>query len=111
MKLEDFRKLVKEEFGQGLQHATPANVRDFVERIDNESLPSREGGRFVINEPCKTYEEVLKDFFAQILELPPEEAMVALYALALDLAFAGIESFYSEKFERLFHDIDQLPPL
>ena len=106
MKLEDFRKLVKDEFGDGLKHATPANVRDFLDRIENEVLPDRVSNRIVINEPCTSYEEVIKDFFAQILELPSDEAMVALWTLALDLAFASIESQYAERFASLFKEID-----
>jgi len=106
MKLDDFRKLVKSEFGDGLKHATPANVRDFLDRIENEVLPDKVSNRIVINEPCNSYEEVIKDFFAQILELPPDEAVVALWALALDLAFATIESQYAERFASLFKEVE-----
>lgn len=106
MKLEDFRKLVKDEFGDGLKHATPANVRDFLDRIENEVLPDRVSNRIVINEPCTSYEEIIKDFFSQILELPSDEAMVALWTLALDLAFASIESQYAERFASLFKEVD-----
>ncbi len=104
MKLQEFRKLVKAEFGDGLKHATPANVREFVDRLESDILPEKVANRIVIDEPCSSYEEVIKDFFAQILELPPEDAMVALWTLALDLAFATIESQYSERFASLFHD-------
>lgn len=104
MKLEEFRKIVKAEFGDGLKHATPANVREFVDRLEGDVLIEKVANRIVIDEPCNSYEEVIKDFFAQILELPPEEAMVALWTLALDLAFATIESQYSERFASLFQD-------
>lgn len=106
MKLEEFRKLVKAEFGNGLKHATPANVREFLDRVESDVLPERVSNRIVIDEPCNTYEEVIKDFFAQILELPPDEAVVALWTLALDLAFAAIESQYADRFASLFEDTD-----
>ncbi len=106
MKLDAFRKLVLSEFGDGLKHATPANVREFLDRIEGEVLPDNVSNRIVIDEPCNSYEEVIKDFFAQILELPSDEAVVALWTLALDLAFASIESQYAEKFATLFREID-----
>ena len=106
VKLDEFRKLVNTEFGDGLKHATPANVREFLDRIETDVLPEKVSNRIVINEPCNSYEEVIKDFFAQILELPPEEAVVALWTLALDLAFGAIESQYAERFASLFPDIE-----
>ena len=106
MKLTEFRQLVKSEFGDDLKHATPANVREFLDRFEGEVLSEKVTHRIVIDEPCTTYEEVIKDFFAQMLELPPEEAVVGLWALALDLAFASIESQYAERFTSLFKELD-----
>ncbi len=106
VKLAEFRKMVKQEFGSNLKHATPANVREFLDRIECEVLADKVTNRIVIDEPCTSYEEIIKDFFSQMLELPPEEAVVGLWALALDLAFASIESQYSERFASLFKDID-----
>ena len=104
VKLQDFRKLVKAEFGENLKHATPANVREFVDRFEEEILQHKLANRIVLTEPCNSYEEVIKDFFAKTLELPPEEAMAALWTLALDLAFATIESQYNDRFASLFQD-------
>ncbi len=106
MKLAEFRKLVQQEFGSNLKHATPANVRDFLDRMENEVLSEKVTNRIVIDEPCTSYEEVIKDFFAQMLELPPEEAVVGLWTLALDLAFASVESQYTERFASLFKDVE-----
>jgi len=106
VKLAEFRKMVKQEFGSNLKHATPANVREFLDRIEGEVLADKVTNRIIIDEPCTSYEEIIKDFFSQMLELPPEEAVVGLWALALDLAFASIESQYSERFASLFKDID-----
>lgn len=106
MRLDEFRNLVKNEFGDNLKHATPANVRDFLDRIETEVLSEKVTNRIVIDEPCTSYEAIIKDFFAQMLELPPEEAVVGLWALALDLAFASIESQYTERLASLFKEID-----
>ena len=106
MRLEEFRDLVRKEFGANLKHATPANVREFVDRLESELLPNRVAGRIVIDEPCDTYEEVIKDFFSKILDLPPEKAMVALWTVAFDLAFAVIETDCADRFASLFQDIE-----
>jgi len=106
VKIEDFRRLVTAEFGPGLRNATPANVREFLDRMETEVLDDRVSHRFVLDEPCASYEEVIRDFFSQILELPSEEAIVALWTLSLYLAFSAIESQYAEKFATLFHDAD-----
>lgn len=106
MRLEEFRQLVKAHFGEQLRHATPANVRDFVDALDSRELVEKVSNRIVLDEPCTSYEEVIKDFFAQVLELPPEEAMIALWTLALDLAFAAIENQYSDRFAAMFRDLD-----
>lgn len=106
MRLQEFRNLVRSEFGDGLKHATPANVREFVDRLEADIELDKVTNRLVLDEPCSSYEEVIKDFFSQILELQPEQAMVALWTLALDLAFATIESQYTEKLATLFQDTD-----
>ncbi len=106
MNLDEFRELVKAEFGDRLAHATPANVREFIDRIEGEILSPRTSNRIIIDEPCNSYEEVMKDFFSQILELPPEESMIALWTLALDLAFATVESQYADRLSNLFRDCE-----
>lgn len=108
VKLEEFRGLVKSEFGQGLRHATPANVREFLDRVHQDVFNGRLAERIIIDEPATTYEEVIRDFFSQILEAPRDEAIVALWALALDLSFAAIEYQYSERFATLFKDSDDV---
>ena len=105
MKIEAFRKLVLEEFGDGLRHATPANVREFANEFECQPLGPI-SNRIVINEPCNSYEEVVKDFFLRVLELQPEEAMVALWTMAFDLSFSSIESQYAERLASLFQDCE-----
>lgn len=106
MKLQQFRKLVKSEFGSGLAHATPANVRDFLDRMQVEVLQGRLTDRIIVDESATSYEEIIKDFFSKILEAPTEEAIVVLWSLALDLSFAAIEYQYAERFSSLFKDLE-----
>jgi hypothetical protein len=107
VRLSDFKNLVRSEFGQGLQNATPANVREFLDKMQEEVFQGKKIERIEINETATTYEEVIKDFFNRILDAPQDEAIVALWALALDLSFAAIEYQYAERFASLFHDLDE----
>ena len=108
MDLKNFKDLVKQEFGDDLRHATPSNVHDFVTRIDTELSSYKPGEPIDITQPqFNSYEEVIKDFFARVLELPCEQAVIKLFTISLQMAFAGFESEYSEKFSALFKDIEE----
>ncbi|MCE5199134.1 MAG: hypothetical protein ABFD54_02210 [Armatimonadota bacterium] len=104
MKLQEFQRLVKTEFGEGLQHATPANVREFLDQVQSDVLPDRFANRIVLDEPFNSYEEIIRDFFAHVLDMPTEEAIVSLWTLSFYLAFSAIESQYADRFATLFQE-------
>jgi len=106
MDLYEFKKLVFEEFGDGLEHATPENVRSFLDRVQGDILSARLKGRIVLEERASTYEEVLKDFFVNVLELPKDDAIMMLWLLAFDFAFSAIELQQADKFKSLFHEYE-----
>src|SRR5262249_45245162 len=103
-KLEAFRAEVRQAFGRNLEKATPANVREFMDRHQEEIFLSEKRGPIELNEPKTTYEEILKDFFARVLERPTEEALILLWTLALDTSFALIEQHDSHRLQSLFGD-------
>lgn len=108
MDLDTFKQLVYREFGDRLEHATPANVREFLDRLQVQAVSRRlPGERFEIHETGTTYEEIIKDFFARVLEMPRDDAIILLWTLAIDLAFAAVEHQYAEYFASLFRDLDQ----
>ena len=55
-KLDRFRRAVWHEFGHNLEKATPANVRDFMDRHQEQIFNGSSTDRFVLNEPKTTYE-------------------------------------------------------
>lgn len=108
MDLQTFKELVYREFGDHLEHATPANVREFLDRLQVQEVATRlPGERFEIHETGTTYEEIIKDFFARVLEMPRDDAIILLWTLAIDLAFAAVEHQYAEYFASLFKELDQ----
>lgn len=101
-KLDTFRKAVRKEFGHNLEKATPANVRDFLDRNQEQLFDGSSSDRFVLNEPKTTYEEILKDFFVRVLERPNDEALILLWTLAFEMSFFNIEQHAAERLQSLF---------
>ena len=106
-KLAEFRKAVRREFGRNLEKATPANVRSFLDRYQEDIFQGKMQGRIELNEPKTTYEEILKDFFARILEKPTEEALIMLWTLAFEMSFFAIEQHASDRFSTLFGEMGE----
>lgn len=107
MRIDEFRQLVFREFGSDLDNATPANVREFLDRMNLSSFKAQANNpRVVLNEQGRNYEEIVKDTFAKILKLPPEEAVPLLWLIAFELSFSVIEYQYAEALERLFQGLD-----
>ena len=102
MDRQEFKRLVTREFGNNLEHATPGNVREFLDRMQLNVLGPHLKGRIVLEERASTFEDVLKDFFAKALDLPPDEAVILLWLLAIDFAFSAIELQQAETFKSLF---------
>lgn len=109
MKLEEFREEVKREFGDHLQRATPANVQDFLVRMQSQLY--RDAGKgehgFELNESASDYNEIVTQFFARVLEATPEqldEALMMLWLVAFELHFARLEEEYSDRFAAMFHE-------
>jgi hypothetical protein len=103
-KLGAFRAAVCREFGPNLERATPANVREFMDRYQEDIFASTTPGRIELNEPKTTFEEIVKDFFVRVLERPTEEALITLWILAFEMTFANIEQHLSDRLQSLFHD-------
>lgn len=111
MGLDEFRKHVRSAFGEDLHRASPATVRDFLDGLHSETpLTIRGDARIVIDETAKSYEEVMRTFFARVLDLPPEEGVRMLWAVAFDLSYAVIESHDAERIGHLFKGLEEPAP-
>ncbi len=102
MEIRELKERLFDEFGEKLEHATPANVRDFLDRMQLNVLGPQAKGRLLLEERASSYEEIIKDFFVRTLELPKDEAVVLLWLLAFDLAFSAIELQQADRFKSLF---------
>ncbi len=102
-----------------MEHATPANIREFLDTLARDrwqeekeeraaQTPPGQTMRIIIpSEAATSYEEVLRQFFTDALYAPRDQALIQLWTLALDLAYAGLEEQNAEKLGMLFSD----PPL
>jgi len=106
MKLEELRDMVRQEFGPGLEHASPANVQEFLANFYAGVTRKREG-RYNITEDRTSYEEIVKEFLMGVLEHPSDDMIVLLWLLALELFFAVIEPIEKEKIGRFLNDLQE----
>jgi len=103
--IAEFRELVRQEFGAHLERATPASVRDFLDRLQVRlHKESGEGSPYVIeaDEEAHSYEEIVADFFSRVLDYEPEQAVIVLWLLAFEQHFAMLEEDYSQRYLTLF---------
>jgi hypothetical protein len=106
MKLEEFKEVVKQEFGAKLEHATPANVQEFIANF-YAGLSGKREGRYEIEERASSYEEIVKDFLAGVLEHPSDDAIILLWLLALELLFAVIEPIERERIGKFLNNLQE----
>jgi hypothetical protein len=109
VKLEEFREEVRREFGDRLQRATPANVQDFLARMQSQLfLDTGKGDQgFELNETASDYNEIVTQFFARVLQAKPEqleEALMMLWLVGFELHFARLEEEYADRFAAMFHE-------
>jgi hypothetical protein len=101
----ELRDLVRQEFGDRLERATPATVRDFLDRLQTRiHEESGEGPPYVIEgeERARSYEEIVADFFSRVLDYAPEKAVVLLWLLSFEQHFSMIEEDYVQRSLTLF---------
>ena len=105
-RLQEFRIAVRKQFGRNLEKATPSNVREFMDRYQEEVFQNSfaKEKRIELNETKTTYEEILNDFFVKVLDHPTEEALIMLWTLAFDLSFFNIEQHAAQRLHSLFGD-------
>jgi hypothetical protein len=105
--IAELRELARRELGPDFERATPASVRDFLDRLRVRlHEESGEGPPYVIEgeERARSYEEIVAGFFSRILDRDPEQAAVALWMLAFEQHFAMLEEDYTERYLTLFGD-------
>lgn len=112
MRLEDFKETVRQAFGEDLHRASPATVREFLDRLHEDAHRAHRepADRFELDEPARSYEEVMRSFFVRVLDLPPDEAIVMLWTVALDLSYAGIAARDAQLIGHLFRDREDPGP-
>ncbi|MBP6964389.1 MAG: hypothetical protein KBC96_08290 [Armatimonadetes bacterium] len=107
MDTRELRQLITKEFGAALEHATPANVREFLDRMELGVPGPGSTGRIILEEKAASYEGILKDFFVRVLDMPRDEAVALLWLLAFDLSFSAIELQHEDKLMSLFKELEE----
>jgi len=101
----ELRELATQEFGENFERATPATVRDFLDRIQVRlHEESGEGSPYLIDEEggARSFDEIYAGFFRRVLDSSPEQAIVLLWLLAFEQHFTMMEDDYLDRSLRLF---------
>jgi hypothetical protein len=110
MRLDIFQMKLKASLGAKLENATPQNVREFVDQIQQEiwreehpNLAGAPASRIEIRatKPI-SYEATIQSYFAQAFAADRDQSLIQLWLLSLDLAYSGIEDMQAEKMDKLF---------
>ncbi|UCC69467.1 MAG: hypothetical protein JSV79_06040 [Armatimonadota bacterium] len=107
--LDEFRELVRKEFGPHLERATPASVREFLDRLHlRMHRESGEGSPYTldVDDRARSYEEIVAGFFSRVLDYPPDQAVIMLWLLAFEQHFAILEEDYSRRSLSLFGEVE-----
>jgi hypothetical protein len=103
--IAQLRTLVRQEFGERLERATPASVRDFLDQLQVQlHEESGEGHPYLIQgeKTARSYEEIVSEFFSRVLDYDPDKAVVLLWLLAFEQHFSLMEQEYLERSLMLF---------
>lgn len=109
MDIRHFREQVLTQFGRRMEHATPANVRDFLDRIYTELANSNDPVQPIIipREDARDYEQVVNAFLARVLDIPPERAILLLWLFAGEIYYARLGEQYQEMGDLLRFDVSE----
>lgn len=109
MELAAFRKRVHSTFGDDLHRASPASIREFLDTLNAEGGEPESGGRIVVEESARTYEEVMRTFLMRTLDMPTERAVIQLWKACAELTYAVVASNDADRLEHLFRGLDEFP--
>lgn len=98
--------MVRREFGGDLRYMTPANAREFLDRVQSRvDSGYNPGGRIYLDEPEGTYEGILRDFLRQVLDMPQDQAVIRLWLYSLEMTIGSVSDIEAEKFRTLFAEL------
>lgn len=110
MDIKHFCELVKAEFGPRMEHATPANMRKFLCRmhLELEGADPPTGRITIPREKATNYEQVVAEFLANVLDFPPEQAVILLWVFASESFYARLGEQYDEHLcDLLTYDLNE----
>jgi hypothetical protein len=86
MTINELRELAVSRFGEGLRGATPEELARFLAEIQPR-LPGTQHttGTLVVDGAPPTYEDAMREYFAEMLAARPERAAASLWVTAVEM--------------------------
>ena len=105
MDVSEFRDAVHAHFGERLERATPASVREFMGRVRlNLGVTPEEP--LAETEDRYTSEEMVRHFFAHVFDFPTATGFILLWIAAFEPWFAATQPDPQSAFARLMREIE-----
>lgn len=95
MTLNELRVLATAQFGDQLQRATPQALSEFLAELQVRLPGTQSGGVIQLNGAPESYEQVMREYFADMLSAPAEVAAASLWITAAELwvdAMSSVET-------------------
>jgi hypothetical protein len=111
MNFEEFRRSVRAAFNDDLSGATPETVREFVARLQQQSVGKiTRDNPLRLDEPLGDYASIVRNFYSRVLDASADEAAVALWLATAEMAFGAVEEIPLARSRSdqppLTHDLD-----
>ena len=86
MTIYELRESAISRFGEGLRAATPDSLAQFLAEVQPR-LPGTQHttGTLVVDGAPTTYEDAMREYFAEMLVVPPERAAASLWVTAAEM--------------------------
>jgi hypothetical protein len=92
MTLNELRALATARLGERLERASPETLAGFLAELQALLPGSQSGGIIRLDGAPGSYEQVMREYFADMLSAPPELAAVSLWVTAAEMWVDAVSS-------------------
>lgn len=92
MTLNQLRAVATERLGKRLERATPEALAEFLAEVQVLLPGTQRGGVINVDGAAGSYEEIMRSYFADMLNAPAEAAAASLWITAAELWVDAVSS-------------------
>ena len=92
MTLGELRALATASLGERLERLTPETLAEFLAAIQVRLPGTEAGGMVVVEGAAPSYEAAMREYFAEMLDAPPDQAAASLWVTAAEMWLGAVET-------------------